>query len=143
MKKTFLILPVVMLLIAACSGAKNMSLDKKPLLVIENPNWFKVMPGQQDAKKFSVLMLPVAVVLENYQPDSIYFQGYHEALNYSIYQDKPVYRAQFFERSDRPKVEPPFAIEKDQALMSYYTQDSLKRFIRITDIVQGETIFMP
>ncbi|MGB1102769.1 MAG: hypothetical protein ACPG21_04005 [Crocinitomicaceae bacterium] len=143
MKISHTILLFVIITLTACSGSKELSLDKKPLLAIENPQWFKVMPGQPDGKKFSVLILPVAVVLESYKPDSVYFQGYHEALQYSVYQDKPVYRAQFFEGTERPEIKPPYAIEKDQALMSYYTADSLKRYIRVTEIVQGEPVFMP
>jgi len=143
MKKLPILFIVALAIISACSGSKNMPLDKDPLLRIEDPYWFKVMPGQEDAEKFSVLILPVVAVLESYQPDSVYFRGYHEHVKLSGMDGKSVYRAQLFEKSQNDTIKPPYDLDDDQALMSYLTSDSVKRYILIENIIQGETIFMP
>lgn len=143
MKKVPILFIVALAIISACSGSKNMPLDKDPLLRIEDPYWFKVMPGQQDAEKFSVLIIPVVTVLESYQPDSVYFNGYHEPLQLTGMDGKTVYRAQLFENQQNDTVQAPHELKKDQALMSYYTPDTIKRYILVENIIQGETIFMP
>ncbi len=143
MKRLIPITLVFILIVASCTSNKNIGLDTKPLLIIENPYWQKIFPGQEDGDKQMVLILPYDMALENYKVDSVYFKGYHERLKESTMSGKTVYRARITLQDNLNLITPPYTIEENEALVSYEDKNGTKRHFRVKNILRKEPIYMP
>ena len=143
MKYLFPIALIIAVTIFSCSGGKNVSLDKDPLLRIENPYWQKIIPGQEDAPQSMILILPYSVELMNYYVDSVFFKGYHGELVQSVINGQAVYRIHIMIEENQTIIAPPFPIEENEALVSYIDLDKIRHYFKVGNIIMKEPLIMP
>jgi hypothetical protein len=133
-----------LIFLASCSGGKEVGLDSSPLLQIRGAYWQEVISGQQDDPKTMILILPFVTELGSYKVDSVYFKGYHEALVKSMMQDdKPVYRTRINIDQPMTAIVPPYAIEENEALVSYIDLEKKKRYFKVSNIEAREPMYLP
>lgn len=127
----------------ACSGGKYTPLNEDPALRIVEAYWQEIVPGQEDGIKTIVLFLPITENVAGYDVDSVYFKGYHDALKPYDTPKNRGFRATFSVVKDRTVIQPPYVITENAALISYTDENSKKRYFKVENIVQAESIFMP
>ncbi len=143
MKYTNILFVLFALALVSCGGGKKVQIDKNPYLEIFEPYWQEVFPGQQEAPNSLVLILPYAVELENYGVDSVYFQGYHDALTKSVLAEMTVYRVRIIKDENANKEAPPVELMENEALVSYMNKANEKHYFKVTDIKKEQPIYMP
>lgn len=142
--KLVFLFSLLLVLVQSCTGSKEVLLNETPEVSVVTPSWQEIVPGQEDGKKMMVVFLPVANELENYAVDSIYFKGYHQNLTYKSKSSSGAgYQAVITLESDKEAIEPPYEILEDQALISYFDENKARRYFKVSDIKQAESIYMP
>lgn len=128
---------------SACSGGKYTPLNENPALRISEAYWQEIVPGQEDGIRQIVLFFPIAESAAGYAIDSVYFKGYHDALKLYETKKNQGFRTTFSIVKDRAIIQPPYAIAENEALISYTDENGKKRYFKVGNIVQAESIFMP
>jgi hypothetical protein len=142
--KILFLLVVFGAIVQSCTGSKEVYLNETPEVVVMEPTWQEIMPGQEDGQKMMILFLPIESQVVDYNIDSIYFKGYHQNLTYkSKSSSSEGYQAVIVLDDNKAKVEPPVELLENQALVSYIDVDLVRRYFKVSDFKQAESIFMP
>ncbi|MFT5822826.1 MAG: hypothetical protein ACI8ZM_004083 [Crocinitomix sp.] len=142
--KILFLFAVVGAIVQSCTGSKEVALMETPEVKVVGPTWQEIVPGQEDGQKMMVVFLPVESQVENYAIDSIYFKGYHQNMTYKSKSSSGAgYQAVIILDAGKEKVNPPFELLKNQALVSYFDMNEVRRYFKVSDLKQAESIFMP
>ena len=147
MKNLVKIIGVVVLIavfVQSCTGGKEVVLNETPAVQVSGPTWQEIVPGQEDGNRMMIVFLPVANQNENYAIDSIYFKGYHQNMTFKSKSNSGKgYQAVVVLKDDRDVVVPPYELLENQALVSYFDTLEVRRYFKVSELTQKESIFMP
>ncbi|NOQ73665.1 MAG: hypothetical protein GQ574_16785 [Crocinitomix sp.] len=128
----------------SCTGNKEIMLNETPEVTVVGPTWQEIMPGQEDGQKMMVVFLPVENQVIDYNIDSIYFKGYHQNMTYKSKSSSGAgYQSVIVIDDSKAKVDSPVELLENQALVSYFDVDKVRRYFKVSDFAQAESIFMP
>lgn len=142
--KILFLFAVLGVIIQGCTGGKEIALNETPEVSVISPTWQEIIPGQEDGQKMMVVFLPIEGQNENYAIDSIYFKGYHQNMTYKSKSSSGTgYQAVIIMDDAKEKVDSPFELLENQALVSYFDMNKVRCYFKVSDLKQAESIYMP